>query len=120
MVGSLLRTDTLHQARAQHASGALNAAALKAIEDREIGASLDRQEAIGLQSATDGEFRRAFWHFDFLSHLEGCALVDADHGIQFHGVQTKAKGIALTGRIGWPADHPMLSHFRFLKANTHL
>ena len=93
---------------------------LRAVEDREIEKILARQEEIGLQSATDGEFRRSWWHFDFLAELDGCKLVQLDHGIQFHGVQTKAESIAIAGKIGWPAAHPMLEHFKFLKAHTRL
>jgi 5-methyltetrahydropteroyltriglutamate--homocysteine methyltransferase len=120
MVGSLLRPEPLKEARARHAAGEISASDLGAIEDREIEKILRRQEEIGLQSATDGEFRRSWWHFDFLSELQGCKLVQLDQGIQFHGVQTKAETIAITGRIGWPAAHPMLEHFKFLKAHTRL
>jgi 5-methyltetrahydropteroyltriglutamate--homocysteine methyltransferase len=120
MVGSLLRPAALHDARARHTAGELTSEQLRAIEDREIETILARQAAIGLQSATDGEFRRAYWHFDFLSHLEGCALVQSDHGIQFHGVQTKSESIAITGTLRWPDDHPMLAHFAFLKRHTPL
>ena len=88
MVGSLLRPDALKEARAKRAAREISAEALQAVEDREIEKILARQEAVGLQSATDGEFRRSWWHFDFLSHLNGCKLVQLDHGIAFHGVQT--------------------------------
>ena len=71
MVGSLLRTQTLKDAREKHAAGRDRRGALKAVEDREIRALISKQEEIGLQAVTDGEFRRAFWHFDFLEHLDG-------------------------------------------------
>ncbi len=79
-----------------------------------------RQEAVGLQSATDGEFRRSWWHFDFLAGLDGCQLVQLDHGIAFHGVQTKAETVNVVGKVGWPAHHPMIEHFKFLKDHTKL
>jgi 5-methyltetrahydropteroyltriglutamate--homocysteine methyltransferase len=120
MVGSLLRTAPLKEARAAFAAGSLDREALRAVEDAEIDKIIMRQEEVGLQSATDGEFRRSWWHFDFLAGLDGCALVQLDHGIQFHGVQTKAETVAVTGKIGWPQDHPMLAHFRFLKEHTRL
>jgi len=120
MVGSLLRPEALKQARAARAAGRIGAEALRAIEDREIVDAIRRQEAIGLQSATDGEFRRSWWHFDFLAALDGCKLVQLDHGIKFHGVETKAETVAIAGRIGWPDDHPMLADFRFLKDHTRL
>ena len=117
MVGSLLRTAPLEAARARHEQGAITAGELQAIEDAEIRKILRRQEEIGLEAVTDGEFRRAFWHFDFLEHLDGVEGYWADHGIQFQGAQVKPKGIRVTGKLGF-SGHPMLEHFRFLKTNT--
>src|SRR5262245_45503125 len=76
-VGSILRTAPLKEARAKHAAGALTAAELKAIEDEEISKIIAVQEAVGLRAVTDGEFRRAYWHFDFLAGLDGVAMVEA-------------------------------------------
>ena len=118
MVGSLLRTAALKDARAKHDKGALTADALRSVEDDEIGKIVRKEEAAGLQLATDGEFRRSWWHFDFFWHLMGCERVVLDHGIQFHGIQTKPESVRVTGKIDFPADHPMLAHFKFLKANT--
>jgi 5-methyltetrahydropteroyltriglutamate--homocysteine methyltransferase len=120
MVGSLLRTAPLKAARAAFAEHAISAGELTAVENAEIEKVIRRQEEIGLQSATDGEFRRSWWHFDFLSRLDGCKLVQLDHGIQFHGVQTKPETVAIVGKIGFPAYHPMIEHFKFLKANTRV
>jgi len=120
MVGSLLRPANLKEARAKFAAGEIDAKALGAVEDREIEKILTRQETVGLQSATDGEFRRSWWHFDFLAKLDGCKLVQLDHGIAFHGVQTKAETVDVVGKVGWPATHPMVEHFKFLKEHTRL
>ena len=120
MVGSLLRPAVLKQARAGRAAGGITPEALRAVEDQEILKIIKRQEDIGLQSATDGEFRRSWWHFDFLAELDGCKLVQLDHGIQFHGVQTKPETVNVVGKVGFPANHPMLAHFRFLKEHTRL
>jgi 5-methyltetrahydropteroyltriglutamate--homocysteine methyltransferase len=120
MVGSLLRTLPLKQARAQYAEHAISAGELIAVEDEEIEKVIRKQEEIGLQSVTDGEFRRSWWHFDFYSRLIGCELRQIDHGIQFHGVQTRSEAVAVIGKIDFPADHPMLEHFRFLKAHTRV
>ena len=117
-VGSLLRTAPLKDARAKREKGEITAAQLKEVEDREIEKIIKRQEEIGLQLATDGEFRRSWWHFDFLGLLEGMELVESDHGIQFHGVQTKAQALHVKGKIGFPAAHPMIEHFKFLKSHT--
>jgi 5-methyltetrahydropteroyltriglutamate--homocysteine methyltransferase len=113
-VGSLLRPAALKDARAKHASGAMSAANLKAIEDGEIEKVVRKQEETGLKLATDGEFRRAWWHFDFFKGLDGVTPYTTEGGIQFHGVQTKAEGIKVTGKMGF-SSHPMLDHFRFLK-----
>jgi methionine synthase II (cobalamin-independent) len=116
-VGSLLRSAALKEARAKRAQEQITAAQLAAIEDQEIKKIIQKQQEVGLQLATDGEFRRSWWHFDFLWKLQGCERVVLDHGIQFHGMQTKPESIRVTGRIDFPADHPMLEHFRFLQAN---
>ena len=115
MVGSLLRPASIKDARARHAANEIDAAGLRKIEDREIETIVRRQEAIGLQAVTDGEFRRSWWHFDFFRELVGCELREAEHGIQFQGLQTKAQTIAVTGKIDFPSAHPMLAHFNFLK-----
>lgn len=117
-VGSFLRTDAIHEARAQHERGELDAAALTEIENREIVELIREQEKAGLQLATDGEFRRSWWHFDFIGLLDGVEIVEIDHGIQFQGVQTKPKSPAVVGTIGFPDNHPFLDHFAFLAANT--
>jgi 5-methyltetrahydropteroyltriglutamate--homocysteine methyltransferase len=118
-VGSLLRTAPLKDAREEAARSAITAAALKAAEDEEIPKIIRMQEEIGLKLATDGEFRRAWWHFDFFGMLDGVEIYELDHGIQFQGVQTKAQSVRVTGKIGFPV-HPMLEHFKFLKAHTRV
>jgi 5-methyltetrahydropteroyltriglutamate--homocysteine methyltransferase len=119
-VGSFLRPEALKQARAKHEKGELSAAELKKVEDREIQNVIKKQEEVGLKLATDGEFRRAWWHFDFFGMLDGAEIREIDHGIQFQGVQTKHQSIHVTGKLGFSASHPMLEHFRFLKANTRV
>ncbi len=118
-VGSLLRPAALKEARARHQKGEITAEALKAVEDREIEAVVRKQEEIGLQCATDGEFRRSWWHFDFFKGLDGVTPFTTEHGIKFAGVETKAEGIKVTGRVGF-SSHAMLDQFRFLKAHTRV
>ena len=117
-VGSLLRTQPVKDARAKCEKGQMTPAELARIEDEEIKKVIRKQEEVGLQLATDGEFRRSWWHFDFFWKLTGCERVVLDQGIQFHGVQTKPESLRVTAKLDFPADHPMLGHFKFLKANT--
>jgi 5-methyltetrahydropteroyltriglutamate--homocysteine methyltransferase len=116
-VGSILRSAPLKEARSKRAAGQLSAAELAAVEDAEIRKIITKQEEIGLRSVTDGEFRRAYWHFDFLSGLDGVEMVGAPQGIQFAGVQSKAEAPFVKGRLG-SRHHPQIAHFEFLKANT--
>ena len=116
-VGSLLRPAALKQAREQRAKGAIDAAALKAIEDREIERVIKKQEEVGLQSITDGEFRRSWWHLDFLWGLDGVEKHVMDTGIAFAGVTTRNEGLKITGKLGF-SRHPMIEHFKFVAAHT--
>jgi 5-methyltetrahydropteroyltriglutamate--homocysteine methyltransferase len=114
-VGSLLRPQKIKEARARREKGEITAEELCRIEDMEIEKVVHRQASTGLKLATDGEFRRSWWHFDFLSKLTGCELFQPDVGIQFAGVQTRHEAVRVIGKLDFPADHPMLDHFRFLK-----
>src|SRR5579883_373295 len=116
-VGSLLRPAALKQARERRSRGDIGADALKAVEDREIEATIKKQEAVGLQSITDGEFRRSWWHLDFLWGLDGVERHVMDTGIAFAAVTTRNEGVQVTGKLGF-SGHPMIEHFKFLKNNT--
>ena len=120
MVGSLLRPAPLKEARARREKGEISAADLKAVEDREIEKIIRKQEEIGLRSATDGEFRRSWWHFDFYRELDGCEFRHINHGIRFHGVLTKAEAVTVVGKIDFPANHPILEDFTFLKNHARV
>lgn len=117
-VGSLLRPAILKDARARHERGEISDEYLRTAEDAAIERAIARQAEIGLRSATDGEFRRAMWHFDFLERLDGVESFRSDHGIAFKGgIETQAKGLRVTGKIGF-STHPMVDHFRFLRDHT--
>jgi 5-methyltetrahydropteroyltriglutamate--homocysteine methyltransferase len=118
-VGSFLRPAAVKDARAKHEKGAMSDAELKAVEDRAIEDVIKKQEEAGLKLATDGEFRRSWWHFDFFGMLDGVEIYELGHGIQFQGVQTRPKSIRVNGKIGF-SNHPMLEHFKFLKAHTRV
>ena len=112
-VGSLLRPDRVKKARLQKNAGELTAEQLRLIENEEIIRIVEKQKDAGLQAVTDGELRRAWWHFDFLENLDGVEGFQPESGIQFHGIQTKAHSVKVTGKIDF-TNHPMLDHYRFL------
>src|SRR5712671_7388215 len=116
-VGSLLRTAPVKEARARRARGEISAQDLAATEDREIAKLIKRQEEVGLRAVTDGEFRRSWWHLDFLWGLDGVERHVMDTGIAFAGVTTRNEGVRVTGKLGF-SDHPMIEHFKFVQAHT--
>jgi 5-methyltetrahydropteroyltriglutamate--homocysteine methyltransferase len=120
VVGSILRTAPLKEARAKREKNEITAAQLKEVEDREIERIIKKQQEVGLKVATDGEFRRSWWHFDFYGMLDGVEIYELDHGIQFQGVQTKPRSIRIHGKLGFSNQHPMIEHFKFLKAHTRV
>jgi 5-methyltetrahydropteroyltriglutamate--homocysteine methyltransferase len=103
-VGSLLRPPRLHQARDDHAAGRITAADLKAVEDEEIAGAIAMQEEVGLQSATDGEFRRASWHMDFIYALGGVSKAPGHLAVKFHNaagdIEFTPASIRIDGKLG--------------------
>lgn len=115
-VGSLLRPQALKEAREKRAKGRITGQQLKEVEDREIERVIRKQEEAGLQSITDGEFRRSWWHLDFLWGLKGVEKF-ASAGVAFAGTQTRQEGVQVTGKIG-ANGHPMIEHFKFVQLHT--
>ena len=116
-VGSLLRPRAVKEAREKRAKGEISAADLKAVEDREIERVIKKQEEVGLKSVTDGEFRRSWWHLDFLWGLDGVEKHVMDTGVAFAGVNTRNEGVKVTGKLGF-SGHPMIEHWKFVAAHT--
>ena len=119
-VGSLLRTAPLKQTRAQRERGEITAGQLKAVEDQEIEKIIRRQEDIGLKAVTDGEFRRAFWNYDFLGALDGVEAYLGERKIKFQGPNPKPMMLRVTGKLGTFSGHPMLEHFKFVRDHTRV
>jgi methionine synthase II (cobalamin-independent) len=119
-VGSLLRTPALKAAREQRARGEIGGDAFKAIEDREIAGVIAKQEAAGLQSITDGEYRRISWNIDFLERLDNVESYAGERKIKFQtsGPQPRQVLLRLAGKLGGYTPHPMIEHFKFLRAHT--
>ncbi len=123
-VGSLLRPETVHAARTEYHAERLSPDGfhtcdeLKAIEDEAVRDVVAMQESVGLQAVTDGEMRRAFWHYDFMGALTGMELVQRTKGVAFHGIDLPPIFPTITGELDFPDDHPMLDHFRYLASVT--
>src|SRR6202035_4613566 len=120
-VGSLLRPRRLLQARDDFAVGRITAADLRAAEDEEIIGAIRRQEEIGLQSATDGEFRRASWHMDFIYALGGISKAPGNMAVKFNNpsgniVWTPA-ALHIGGRV--KLEHPIFGEdFSFVRSHV--
>ena len=120
-VGSLLRPRAIKDARALEGATQLTengftaTQALQSVEDEAIKHAVSLQEEAGLRAVTDGEYRRSFWHYDFMGALNGLELVmRGEEGVQFHGVQLPPIFPTITERLSFPEDHPMLAHFKYL------
>src|SRR6185436_2201496 len=98
-VGSLVRPPVIKEARAKLEKGEISADELRNIEDKEIEKVVRRQASVGLKLATDGEFRRSWWHFDFLAKLTGCEPLHPETGIQFAGVETRHDAVRVIGKL---------------------
>jgi 5-methyltetrahydropteroyltriglutamate--homocysteine methyltransferase len=117
-VGSLLRPAALKAARAKRERGEITAEELEAIEDREIAQVIRKQEETGLKSVTDGEFRRAFWNYDFLGRIDGVEAYLGERKIKFQGPQPKPMMLRVVGKLGGYRAHPMIDHFKFVAAQA--
>jgi len=117
-VGSLLRSVALKAARGKRERGEISAAELAAVEDREIEKVIRKQEDVGLRSVTDGEFRRAFWNYDFLGRLNGVEAYLGERKIKFQGRQPKPMMLRVIGKLGADGAHPMIKHFKFVAAHA--
>jgi len=116
-VGSLLRPPELREARARAKRGEITAQALREIEDAAIRQAIERQEAIGLESITDGEFRRDWWHVDFLTGLSGVESYAAPLVVGFHNTDEQPPMMRITGKVR--RERPVfVEPFRFLKSST--
>ncbi|WP_294376801.1 5-methyltetrahydropteroyltriglutamate--homocysteine S-methyltransferase [uncultured Slackia sp.] len=115
IVGSFLRPDVLKQARADFNAGIIDAAQLKTVEDVAIRDLVAKQKAAGLKVVTDGEFRRSYWHLDFMWGLQGIERRTSREGYMFHDEETTADTAVVTGSISGE-NHPFVEHFKFVQA----
>jgi len=117
-VGSLLRPKELQAARAAWKAGTMSHDALREVEDRCIAAAIAKQQQIGLRAATDGEYRRAYWHYDFVSGLDGVEIYEPEQKIQFKGGVPLTHMLRVNGRIAF-GKPIMLDDFKFVASHVH-
>ena len=116
-VGSFLRPQSIKEARKKVQEGLLSKEELRAIEDQEIKKLVEDQKAVGIKGITDGEFRRGFWHLDFLEELNGIEGYVPETGFNqtFHGKAAPAYNIRVVDKLSFNPNHPFLKDFAFLK-----
>ena len=108
-VGSFLRPAELKQARADFQGGKIGADELKAVEDQAIRELVAKQQGAGYHVITDGEFRRATWHLDFMWGFHGVGHSRTEKGLPFHGENAMLDDTYLTGEVGVDS-HPFVEH----------
>jgi 5-methyltetrahydropteroyltriglutamate--homocysteine methyltransferase len=122
IVGSFLRPPSLLAAREKWKRNELSSEELRAAEDQAIRDVVKMQEEVGLEVATDGEFRRELWHMDFLAKFANVTVVDAGIKIRFHSeegdIDFAPPGIRVTGKLARPAEGIFVKDFAFLKSVT--
>jgi 5-methyltetrahydropteroyltriglutamate--homocysteine methyltransferase len=115
-VGSFLRPEKLKKARRQFNEGKIDAVALKKVEDEAITELVSKIKELGYHVITDGEFRRATWHLDFMWGFDGIGHTPTKTGLPFHGEAAMVDDTYIVGKIGLTGEHPFVDHFRFVKA----
>lgn len=113
-VGSFLRPETLKQARADWDAGKISREELRKVEDACITDLIGKQKALGYHAITDGEFRRSYWHLDFMWGLNGIEEIELDHGYYFKGEETTHGSCRMTGKISGE-NHPIVKDYLFVK-----
>src|SRR5262245_40815274 len=119
-VGSLLRPKTLLEARDRFRQGAISTAELREIEDRSIRDVVKKQESVGLHSITDGEYRRTFFHIDFLERLEGVTVsgsIETKFKRQGGDINFAPPRLSVTGKLRHVQDIQK-ADFEFLRSVT--
>ncbi|WP_353948495.1 vitamin B12 independent methionine synthase [Sporolactobacillus sp. Y61] len=115
-VGSLLRPDELKSAREKFLSGEITRSDLTKVEDEEIRKVVAKQVNLGLKAVTDGEFRRSWWHLDFLAGLNGVETYSQHASYKFKGAKTRDTNVRFSDKVSYNPDHPFFKAFEFLNS----
>ena len=113
-VGSFLRPQAIKNARAQFKAGEITRDELTAVENEQIKLLVEKQKRAGYHAITDGEFRRSYWHLDFMWGFHGIDEVELNHGYYFQGEETTHGSIRVSGKISGE-NHPFVEHYKFVK-----
>jgi len=114
-VGSFLRPEKLKEARNQFDNGSIGYDELKKVEDESITELITKVKELGYHVITDGEFRRATWHLDFMWGFDGVGHTPTKTGLPFHGEDAMVDDTYLVGKVGIKGEHPFVEHFKFVK-----
>ena len=114
-VGSFLRPEKLKEARNQFDNGSIGYDELKKVEDESITELITKVKELGYHVITDGEFRRATWHLDFMWGFDGVGHAPTKTGLPFHGEDAMVDDTYLVGKVGIKEEHPFVEHFKFVK-----
>lgn len=114
-VGSFLRPEKLKKARKQFDNGSIGYDELKKVEDESITELITKVKELGYHVITDGEFRRATWHLDFMWGFDGVGHAPTKTGLPFHGEDAMVDDTYLVGKVGIKGEHPFVEHFKFVK-----
>ena len=115
-VGSFLRPARLKKARRSFDEGKVSYEELKKVEDDAITELIEKTKELGYHVITDGEFRRATWHLDFMWGFDGIGHTPTTTGLPFHGEAAMVDDTFIDGKVGISGEHPFVEHFRFVKA----
>jgi 5-methyltetrahydropteroyltriglutamate--homocysteine methyltransferase len=113
-IGSFLRALKLKKARYDFADRVIYQETLRQVEDAGIDNLIDIQLDLDCSVMTDGDFRRAWWHFDFLEQLQGIQSYQTSHGFKYKNAITKPIDLRITAKISWSEDHTSPIHYRYL------
>ena len=113
-VGSFLRPQAIKTARAEFKAGEITREQLTAVENEQITLLIEKQKRAGYHAITDGEFRRSYWHLDFMWGFSGIDEIELDHGYYFQGEETTHGSIRVSGKISGE-NHPFVEHYKFVK-----
>ena len=114
-VGSFLRPEEVKKANADYQEGKISEAEKNQIIDKAVTEVVAKQKELGFHVITDGEFRRTYWHLDFMWGFEGVGHEQSGSGVQFDGELASLEDTYLTGKVSVSGVHPFVEHFKFVK-----